>query len=122
MEKLEEIQKVIFNTDLNQTKELLSAASHIHGLSTAGASGLLSILFPSHYGTVDQFVVKSLLKINNLPEHDRLTQMNPERLYIRDGVLLEQILRTKAKDLNDKFQSTMWTPRKIDMVLWSYGR
>lgn len=122
MEELEEIHKAIFRTDLNQTEELLSAVSRIRGLSTAGASGLLSILFPSHYGTVDQFVVKSLLKIDNLPEHDQLTQMNPESLSIRNGVLLEQILRTKAKDLNDKFQSTMWTPRKIDMVLWSYDR
>lgn len=122
MEELEEIHRAIFNIDLNQTKELLSTVSRIRGLSTAGASGLLSVLFPSHYGTVDQFVVKSLRNIDNLPEHQKLMRMNPESLSIRDGVLLEQVLRMKANDLNSRFQSTMWTPRKIDMVLWSYDR
>ena len=28
----------------------------------------------------------------------------------------------KANELNQRFDTDFWTPRKIDMVLWSIGR
>ena len=60
MAKLEKIQRGIFRAfdeDPKDTEELLCKAQRIYGLGTAGASGLLSILFPEYYGTVDQFLV-----------------------------------------------------------------
>ena len=45
------------------TKALMEEVTKIHGLGAAGGSGLLSILFPEHYGTIDQFVVESLQKV-----------------------------------------------------------
>lgn len=122
MHELAEIQKRLFEADRDDIRECLSIASQIRGLGIAGASGLLSILFPSDFGTVDQFVVKSLLKVEGLREHDLLIGMKPESLTIDDGVILINIMRKQARRLNTHFDSEFWTPRKIDMILWSIER
>jgi hypothetical protein len=48
--------------------------------------------------------------------------MNPESLTIRDGVLLINVLLRKAADLNCILKSDTWGPRKLEKVLWTYGR
>lgn len=120
LSKLAEIQESLFSFDRTNIRTGLEIATKIHGLGIAGASGLLSILFPNHFGTVDQFVVKSLLNINGLVGRERLLCMHPESLTIKDGILLEQILCTKAEELNQSFQTDKWTPRRIDKILWAY--
>jgi hypothetical protein len=52
-------------------------ASQIRGLGTAGASGLLALMYPTHFGTVDQFVVKGLQQVDDLLEKAALGRMNP---------------------------------------------
>lgn len=94
----------------------------IRGLGTAGISGLLSLLYPQTFATVDQFVVKALRQVSGLPESAALERMNPEGLTVKDGALLIQILQRKAAENNRQFGVTTWTPRKIDKILWTYGR
>ena len=94
----------------------------IRGLGTAGASGLLSLIFPEKYGTVDQFIVKRLLEVADLPELEAVKKMNPEGLTVKEGVLLIEIMQRKAVDLNQQFETDEWTPRKIDKAMWGYGR
>ena len=103
-------------------KKGLNAAMQIRGLGTAGASGLLSLIFPDKYGTVDQFIVKRLLEVPDLPELEAVKKRNPEGLTVREGVLLIEIMQRKAVDLNERFKTTEWTPRKIDKAMWGYGR
>ena len=125
MEKLEVIRHKIFRAfddDPEDTEELLCKAQQIHGLGIAGASGFLAILFPEYYGTIDQFLVYALWRVENLPEHSVLEKIKPESLSIEDGIILENILRKKAKELNEKFDSAEWNPKKIDMILWALGR
>ena len=122
MYKLESIHKRLFTTPKGDIEKCLEVATEIAGLGTAGASGLLSILFPEYFSTVDQFVVKRLREVDDPDYKYRLAAMNPESLKSQDGVLLIQIMRDKAAELNDKFNTNFWTPRKIDMVLWAYGR
>ena len=100
----------------------LKTASAIHGLGTAGASGLIALMYPQKFGTVDQFAVKALWQVEGLPEAEALVRMNPDSLTISDGVLIIGVLRRKAGDLNRTFKSAIWTPRKLDMVLWTFGR
>lgn len=90
----------------------------------AGASGLLSVMFPREFGTVDQFVVKGLLKVEGIGAEERaaLEKMNPEGLRVKDGELLVRMLREKARENNELFGTERWTPRKVDMVLWVLGR
>ena len=120
--ELESIQSLIFKYDLNNISNCLKNAQRIKGLGIAGASGLLSLLFPKYFGTVDQFVVKRLLEISNLKEHEVLIRINPENISLTYGVLLIQIMRDKAAELNKCFKSDNWTPRKIDKVLWCVDR
>lgn len=110
----------VFEIDPGNTELLFCCTRQIHGLGTAGASGLLSILFPKYYGTVDQRMVRALQRIEALQEHEKIQAIkNPADLTTKDGVLLENVLRKKAEELNKKFETSFWTPRKVDMVLWA---
>ena len=122
LSKLDNIKERLFSTSKADVAKCLEIATEIRGLGTAGASGLLAILFPQFFGTVDQFVVKSLCDIDHPIYKDVLNNMNPESLKNKDGVILIKIMREKATELNIQFNTDFWTPRKIDMILWSYGR
>jgi len=122
LDELESLRQQLLNLDCSDVRRGLTTAKKIRGLGTAGASGLLSLMYPEHFATVDQFVVKALRLVPGLPEANALTRMNPENLSVSDGALLIGILTRKAKENNQSFGTTAWTPRKIDMVLWTYGR
>jgi len=116
------IKKGIFVLDKNDILKGLKITSQIKGLGTAGASGLLAVLFPSYFATVDQFAVKALTEVNDLPERPYIISMNPDQIKIKEAVILIKIMKEKAKLLNDDFKTSFWTPRKVDMVLWTIGR
>lgn len=122
LDELESLRQQLLKLDLNDVRLGLKTAKKIRGLGTAGASGLLSLMHPEHFATVDQFVVKALWQVGDLPEASALSKMNPLNLSLTDGTLLISILNQKAKDNNRLFGTSTWTPRKIDMVLWTYGR
>jgi hypothetical protein len=119
LDELDQIRKRLLSLDSKDVRAGLEVAYEIHGLGPAGASGLLSLMYPETFGTVDQFVVKELRKLDDLPEARTLTEMKPESLTISNGVLLIEIMQRKASENNHAFGVTTWTPRKIDEVLWS---
>jgi hypothetical protein len=112
----------LFARDKNNIEQCLAVACSIRGLGTAGASGLLAVLFPAYFGTVDQFAVKALLRIPELPESQQIAAMQPESLRLDEGALLIRIMRGKAAELNRAFSTNLWTPRKVDMILWTCAR
>jgi hypothetical protein len=116
------LARSLLTLDTEDIRAGLDAAKAIHGLGTAGASGLLALMYPQEFGTVDQFIVKALREVNGLPEVRALARMSPESLTVEDGVLLIRILRRKAAELHLLLRSADWTPRKVDKVLWTYGR
>ena len=122
LDELDNIRRGLLNLDPANVGAGLKTAKKIRGLGTAGASGLLSLMYPEHFATVDQFVVKALRAVDDLPEERALSKMNPLNLSVTDGALLIHLLKRKAKDNNKLFRASSWTPRKIDMVLWTYGR
>lgn len=99
--------------------EGLALATGIHGLGTAGASGLLSLLYPAMFGTVDRFVVLALGQLPSLPEAAVIQRMNPTGLRLKDAVVVIDIMQRKAQENNRRFGSATWTPRKVDQVLWA---
>ncbi len=119
LEPLRAIKEEVFQVQSGDIEEGIAAAKKIPGLGTAGASGLLSLLFPHEYGTVDQFVVKALAQVPTLLELDSVSAMNPESLSASDGLVLIRIMKQKSLVLNESFGTDSWTPRKIDMVLWA---
>ena len=122
LHELKDIQERLFATPKNQVEKCLRIANEIRGLGPAGASGLLAILFPQDFGTADQFVVKRLQEIDHPVYKTQLDNMNPDGIKIKDCAILEEIMKEKANELNKKFDTNFWTPRKIDMILWSFGR
>ena len=46
-------------------------------------------------------------------------RLDHNNLKERDAVLLIDIMRRKARQLNGWFGTNKWTPRKIDMILWA---
>jgi hypothetical protein len=121
LDDLDGVRQRLLRLDPSDTRGGIGLVSRIRGLGVAGASGLLALLYPEHFGTVDQFVVKALRTVPGLPEADALRRMNPDSLTVDDAVILLGIMRRKAEENNLAFGGG-WTPRKIDMVLWTYGR
>ncbi len=73
LEELDIVRQQLLNLNLNEIHVGLKIATKIRGLGTAGASGLLSIMYPKYFATVDQFVVKALRLVSDLPESDVLS-------------------------------------------------
>lgn len=119
---LEKIKEQLFSFDVRDTKKGLEIVTEIHGLGTAGASGLLALLFPKYYGTVDQFLVKALISIEYLKGKQNLKTMNPESIKLAEAVNLIEIMKEKADMLNKANNTDYWMPRHIDKVLWTFGR
>jgi hypothetical protein len=122
LEELFAIKNRIFDFDREDVVSGLKIACSIKGLGNAGASGLLAVIFPKYFATVDQFVVKALLNVDQLPERELILKMWPDELKIKDASILINVMKTKARELNNKFGTSYWTPRKIDMILWSVNR
>ncbi len=118
-EHLTSVKKLIFESDLSDTRRAVEKAGYIKGLGAAGASGLLAVLFPAKFGTVDSKVIAFLCEIPTLPERAKLLKMSPMNLTNDNAVVLIEILRKQAARLNSLFNTNEWTPRKIDMILWN---
>jgi len=90
----------------------------IRGLAVAGASGLLALVYPEEFGTVDVMVTKAL-QLLGLAE---VMRVNPKNISIPEGETMIEIMRLKALELNRTFGTNKWTPRLVDRVLWVAGR
>lgn len=112
-------RRLIFFTAHHDYCGALKAADEIRGLGISGASGLLAIIYPQIYATVDRFVVESLTEVQDLPEASRIAKMRSTALTLKDAMLLIEVMRRQAVVLNKVLDTCTWTPRKIDMVLWA---
>lgn len=118
LDVLDDIRSQLLNIEPALIAPAIELAWGIRGLGISGASGLLSLMYPEHFATVDQFVVKALREV---PDHRaQLEAMNPMSLTLPNGVVLTEIIRAKAAELNARFRTYFWTPRTIEMALWAY--
>lgn len=116
---LEEIKNKLFSFDVTNIRQGLEIVTEIHCMRVIAGSGLLAVLFPDYYGTIDQFVIKSLLQIDGLQEHKRILNINQSAPTINDGIFLIELMTQKATELNKLFRKNSWRPRDIDKVLWA---
>ena len=114
LDELHDIKNQILSMDLNDISNSLKVTANIRCLGVAGASGLLSLIYPSYFGTVDQFVVKALLEVND--KKKMVSEMKPEGLTVKDGVILTEIMKEKASENNKLFDSAFWNPRTLEMA------
>jgi hypothetical protein len=119
LDVLFDIKQRLLDFDIEDISTGLSIAKEIRGLGIAGASGLLSLMYPNNFATVDQFAVKALCQIPGLSDSILLKKMNPDSITLKHGIVLINIMKDKAKENNKIFNTDFWTPRKVDMVLWA---
>lgn len=117
LEDLYSIKQKLLHLDILDIKNSLSIAKEIYGLGIAGASGLITLMYPHAFGTVDKFVVDGLKEITDLPEYIEIKKIKADKegnysLSINHGFLLINIMRHKAKENNIKFNTVFWTPEK----------
>jgi hypothetical protein len=83
LDALYRINGRLLTIDQIDIRRALLVACEIRGQGTAGASGLLSLMYPATFATVDQFAFNALRGIPDLPERAAVTRMNPEGLTRR---------------------------------------
>jgi hypothetical protein len=115
--------------DLADSRKCLNLvrSPRIRGLDYPSASGLLALMFKEWYGSVDRGVLESLCKIEALPEKSRIGEI---RAWVKvqkdwresDAVLVINMVRRKAAQLNAWFGANRWTPHKITMILRTSNR
>ena len=117
------IQQELFSMDRTDAKNAVKVALQIAGLGIdGGATGLLAVLFPEDFGTVDNRTFELLKGIPSL-EKDLLPIAHKKALTTPgDSAIIIDIMRKKSKLLNEQFPGLNWTPRKFDMVMWAYEK
>ncbi|GAB62403.1 hypothetical protein KSU1_C0807 [Candidatus Jettenia caeni] len=130
---LYQIKERLLSFDKNDVRKGLKLAKSIKGLGIAGASGLLTLMYPEYFGTVDEFLILALANVNGLFEQPQLKELakriNESKkphgksfsISPPNGIMLINIMRRKSTENNEWFRTSFWTPRKIDKVLWAYG-
>lgn len=115
--------------DSGKSSDFLKRLSVVGGMGVSVASGLLAVLWPSHFGTVDRFCLRGFLSVSNDPYTGFMAEVvknpdtffddytDPLRLHVAD--LMIQLYRHKAADLNSRFGTTVWNPRQVEMVVWT---
>jgi len=111
-------------SDLADTRKCLNLvrSPRIRGLDYPGASGLLALLFQEWFGAANACVLRSLCKIDSLPEKPKMREV---RRWVKtkhdwresDTTIVIDTLRRKAAQLNAKFGTSKWTPNSISIIL-----
>ena len=108
----------IFVIDPDDIYLHLTNITRITGIGVAGASGILALVLPQYFGTVDRFAVENLQKVydENSFYGKKLHKMNPQHISVYDAVTVIRIYREKAEEVTKIYRRVV-TPREIDMVL-----
>ena len=120
MNELREIQDGLFSFKLSEIGKGLEIAHQIKGLGISGASGLLALLFPSYFGTVDDMVIRALLTCDEYRDDENIKAINPQDININGAVYLIEQFKKKAHELNALSNEYCWRPRDIDVILWHF--
>jgi len=113
------IKRRVFACDPEKTRELLEAVDEIYQFGVPSASGLLSLLFPSYFGTVDRFAIQFLQRIEELKDNTKIQRIKPKNISLDDAVQAISIMRVQAAKNNHLFRTDYWTARRIDMILYA---
>ena len=122
MQKLESVRQRLIarenDSKADSIRMMMGKHGGVYGLAVAGASGLLALVYPEEFGTVDVMVTKAL-KIVGIHE---VQNINPKAISVANAETMIEIMRVKAANLNRVLHSNKWTPRLVDRVLWTAGR
>lgn len=117
------------SVDINEVYKRMSV---VGGMGIPVASGCLALLFPEHFGTLDRFCLRASLTVegNTITDYLRVTEdvtRNPDHFFdkyedalrLHVAKLITMLYREKARDLNAKYSTDVWTPRRVEKVVWT---
>ncbi len=112
--RLDKVREIIYKNELSIDITLDIIKCKVMGLGIVGASGLLALVYPEEYGTVDRMIVRSFHASGlflDIEEKDISSEQAEEMIIA---------MRKKARELNQIFHVNKWTPRTIDRALWGH--
>jgi hypothetical protein len=108
----------VYDSKAEAIAMLMGKHGGIHGLTVAGSSGLLALLYPEEFAPVDAAVAKALRQVGVF-ESDK---PNLKDMSLADAERMIEILRTKALELNRAFGVNHWTPLRVARALTAKAR
>ncbi|MGI9462239.1 MAG: hypothetical protein ACR2NY_06690 [Alphaproteobacteria bacterium] len=113
------IEAILQESNQADAQTMIALTREIDGLAVPAGSGFLALLLPKLYGTVDRYIVENIKVIEPFKNHPLIKYIKLTAIDNTDFESLTKIFRNKADELNKKFSTNDWTPRKIDKVLWA---
>ncbi len=121
-----EIHSTLLSSDKVDIQNNLQLFCDLPGFGPPSASGVLSLMFPTHFGTVDRRVIGTFKQCQNSDIRDRLAKLidryerNSGNMWfsVPEAALVIQVYRDAAEELSRRSGVT-WTPRMVDKALWS---
>lgn len=128
--ELDSIKTAIAHAHKTNVLACLEIATTIDGFGIPSGSGLLAVLYPEHFGTIDQLILRAFREIPHVNQEyqlDSRTHSNNEyfsgkktdRARLRLAEELIDLFIQRAAENNNLFGTSMWTPRKVEMALWT---
>ena len=103
------------------------ASRSIPGLQISAGSGVLAVLYPTWFGTVDQHTLRALQTLDgdgaewlrrHIPGPETFFPANNNDLGRHAAKLMTQLYRQKSQELAQLDEETGWTPRRVEMVCY----
>jgi len=113
--------------DVDQCLRYVASRS-IPGLQLSAGSGLLAVLYPTWFGTVDQHTLRALQTLDDeraawlrrhIPDPKTFFPANNNDRGRHAAKLMTQLYREKSQELARLDGETGWTPRRVEMVCYT---
>jgi hypothetical protein len=127
---LDVIRKALPRVTGNESPaQSLKRLTPVGGMGIPVASACLALLYPERFGTVDRFTLRAFRTLDGNPVFDGFRrwvddpdtylnqQDNPQALHIAGLMIL--LYRDKARELTATDPADGWTPRQVEMVVWT---
>lgn len=110
-------------------QDAIKRVTRIGGAGIPVASACLALLYPEHFGTVDRWALRGFLTLRHHPtidgfrawvkDPDTFLNQQDDMQALRTAELMILLYRDRADRLRVLDPEEGWTPRKVDMVVWT---
>lgn len=131
LDELDEVKRQIVRADKTDVPRCLKIITCVEGFGIPTGSGLLAVLFPEHFGTIDKLILRAFLSIPSVNTRYHLDEWtrnddqyfskgskSDSRRYELSSILIGLFVE-KAAENNRLFGTSLWTPRTVEMTLWT---
>ncbi len=130
--ELDAVKGKLLRADKTDITRCLQIVTLIEGFRIPTGSGLLAVLFPESFGTVDKLILRAFLAIPSVNSQYRLDawihnddeyfskgSKSDSRRYELASILIGLFMEKATENNKRLFGTSLWTPRKVEMALWT---